>query len=56
MKLGIVGSIREEWHLKRLLKELKKKGAESYLLPITKFKASIGTKPSFSVRGYPIDD
>lgn len=56
MKIGVVGTDREEWHIKRLLRELKKKGAESYLLPITRFKASIGSEPSFSVRGYSIDD
>jgi RimK family alpha-L-glutamate ligase len=56
LKIGIVGSDREEWHIKRLLKKLKKQGAEAYLLPITRFKANITTKPHVSVRGHPIDD
>jgi len=56
LKIGIVGTDREEWHIKRLLKEFKERGAESYLLPITKFKASIGDTPKASVKGYPVDD
>ena len=56
MKIGIVGSDREEWHIKRLLKELKKQGAEAYLLPITRFKTNIAAKPHASVRGYSVDD
>ena len=56
MKIGIVGTDREEWHIKRLLKELKKRDVESYLLPITRFRAGIGVSPKFSVRGFPIDD
>lgn len=56
MKIGIIGADRNEWHIKRLLKELQKQKAESYLLPITRFKASIGNKPRISVIGYPIDD
>ena len=56
MKIGIVGSDRDEWHIKRLLKELVKQGAEAYLLPITKFKSGIATTPKVSVRGFTIDD
>jgi RimK family alpha-L-glutamate ligase len=56
LKIGIVGSDRKEWHIKKLLTELKRQGAESYLLPVTRFKASIGIEPKFSVRDYPVDD
>lgn len=56
MKIGVVGSDREEWHIKRLLKELSRQGAEAYLLPITKFKAGIALSPKVSVRGYSVDD
>jgi len=56
LKIGIIGSDRKEWHIKRLLHELGKQGAEVYLLPITKMKAAIGAKPRLSVKGYPIDD
>ena len=51
-----MGTDKEEWHIKRLLREFKERGHESYLLPITRFKARIGTTPKISVRGYPIDD
>ena len=56
MKIGIIGSDRNEWHIKRLLHELEKQGSEAYLLPITKIKAMIGNKPRLSVKDYPIDD
>jgi ribosomal protein S6--L-glutamate ligase/tetrahydromethanopterin:alpha-L-glutamate ligase len=56
LKIGIIGADKEEWHIKRLLKEFRKKGTEVYLLPITRFKSSIGTIPKISVRGYSIDD
>lgn len=56
MKVGIVGADKEEWHIKRLLKELKRRKTEAYLLPITKFRANIGLEPKISVRGYPVDD
>ncbi len=56
MKIGIIGADRDEWHIKGLLKELGKKGAETYLLPVTRFQANIGATPRLSVRGYPIDD
>ena len=56
MKIGVVGSDKEEWHVKRLLKKLKQQGAEAYLLPITRLRADIGATPKISVRGYPIDD
>jgi len=56
LKIGIIGSDRKEWHINRLLNELEKQGAEAYLLPITKMKAAVGTKPRLSVKGYPIDD
>lgn len=56
MKIGVVGSDKEEWHVKRLLKELRQQGAEAYLLPITRLRADIGAIPKISVRGYPLDD
>lgn len=56
MKVGIIGSDRKEWHISRLLKGFEEKDVEAYLLPITKFKASIGDYPRISVRGYGLDD
>jgi ribosomal protein S6--L-glutamate ligase/tetrahydromethanopterin:alpha-L-glutamate ligase len=56
LKIGVVGTDRTEWHIKRLLKTLEKQGAEAYLLPITRFKAAIGTSSKITVRGHLIDD
>ena len=56
MKVGIIGTDRNEWHIKRLLRELEKKNSEAYLLPITKMKATIGAKPRLSIKDYPIED
>lgn len=56
MKIGIIGTDKNEWHIKRLLKEFDTQGVEAYLLPITRFKASIGLSPKISVKGYAIDD
>lgn len=56
MKIGIVGADKEEWHINKLLKGLKKRKTDAHLLPIAKFRANIGIKPKISVRGYPIDD
>ena len=56
MKIGIIGADRDEWHIKRLLTALGKKGAETYLLPVTRFQANIGVTPKLSIRGYSIDD
>jgi len=56
LKVGIIGTDRNEWHIKRLLRELEKKNSEAYLLPITKMKATIGVKPRLSIKDYPIED
>ena len=56
MKVGIIGTDRNEWHIKRLLHELEKQDYEAYLLPITKMRSTIGTKPRLSVKGYPIEE
>ena len=56
MKVGIIGSDRKEWHISRLLKSFEKRGAEAYLLPVTKLLARIGGTPRFSVRGFGVDD
>lgn len=56
MKIGIIASDKNEWHVQRLLEELKKRSIDSYLLPVTKFKANIGSDPKISVKGYGIDD
>ncbi len=56
MKVGIIGSDRKEWHISRLLKGFEKRGAEAYLLPVTKLLARIGGTPRISVRGFGVDD
>ena len=55
MKIGIIGSDRKEWHISRLLKGLKAKGAEAYLVPVTKLQARIGGTPKVSVKGFGVD-
>ncbi|MDP6458518.1 MAG: RimK family alpha-L-glutamate ligase [Candidatus Bathyarchaeota archaeon] len=56
MKTGIVASDPKEWHVERLISELKARGAEAYILPATRFRSGVGLKPGLSVRGYSIDD
>ncbi len=56
MKVGIIASDRKEWHVQRLSAALESKGAESHMLPATRFHSRIATQPKVSVRGYPIDD
>lgn len=56
MRIGIIASDRREWHVERLLKELKDRGAEAYMLPATRFLSRIGAEPRISVRGYGLDD
>jgi len=56
LKIGIIASDQAEWHVQRLLSELKERSIDAYLLPVTKFKANIGSDPKISVKGYGIDD
>jgi len=56
LRIGVIGSDRHEWHIARLLKTLKKRKVEAYLLPITKMRANIGSEPKVTVNGYGIDD
>jgi RimK family alpha-L-glutamate ligase len=56
LKIGIVASDREEWHIQRLMKSLKKRNIESYIFPSTRFHSRIGCRPRISVKGYAIED
>lgn len=56
MKVGIVASDQEEWHVQRLLGELRRREAEAYILPATRFLSRVASQPKISVRGWPIDD
>ena len=56
MKVGVVASDKEEWHIQRLMKSLKKKNIESYVFPSNRFHSRIGGRPRISVKGYTIED
>lgn len=56
MKVGVVASDRQEWHVQQLMKELKVRGLEAYVFPATRFFSRISMGPRVSVRGYGIDD
>ena len=56
MKIGIVASDREEWHIQRLMKSLKKRKIESYVFPSKRFHSRIGGIPRISVKDYAIED
>jgi ribosomal protein S6--L-glutamate ligase/tetrahydromethanopterin:alpha-L-glutamate ligase len=56
LKIGIVASDKEEWHVQRLMSSLKKMSIESYVFPPTRFHSRIVGRPRISVRGYAIED
>jgi len=56
LRVGIIASDRREWHVGLLLRELRARGAEAYLLPVTSFRASVGREPRLTVKGYGVDD
>jgi RimK family alpha-L-glutamate ligase len=56
LKVGVIGSDAEEWHIRWLLKGLKGRGAEAYLLPVTRFRSEIGGAPRLSVKSHGVDD
>lgn len=56
MKVGIVASDHKEWHVERLISEIKSRGSEAFILPATRFRSGIGLKPRLSVKGYSIDN
>ncbi|MFQ6054011.1 MAG: RimK family alpha-L-glutamate ligase, partial [Candidatus Bathyarchaeia archaeon] len=56
MKVGILASDRDEWHVQQLLGGLSGRGVEAHVFPATRFLSRIGGEPRVSVRGYGIDD
>jgi glutathione synthase/RimK-type ligase-like ATP-grasp enzyme len=56
LKVGILASDREEWHIQRLMRSLKKMRVESYIFSSTRFHSRIGGRPRISVKGYAIED
>jgi RimK family alpha-L-glutamate ligase len=56
VKVGILGNDGKEWHIQRLLGELRSRGAEAYVFPATKLVSRIAAEPKISVKGYMIED
>jgi len=56
VKIGILGNDGKEWHIQRLLGELRRRGAEAYVFPATKLVSRISAEPKVSVKGYMIED
>jgi len=56
LKVGIVATDRNEWHVVRLLGALSERGAEAYVFPATRFLSKVEAAPRVSVRGYTVDD
>jgi RimK family alpha-L-glutamate ligase len=56
VKIGILGNDGKEWHIQRLLGELRRRGAEAYVFPATRLVSRIAAEPKVSVKGYMIED
>jgi RimK family alpha-L-glutamate ligase len=56
LKIGILSSDKREWHVKKLIKEIKDRGSEVYVFPVTKLVSKIGNGPKISFKGFPIED
>ena len=56
MKVGILASDRNEWHVQKLKEEFDKRDVEAYILHPTSFLSRIEAKPRVSVRSHGIDD
>jgi RimK family alpha-L-glutamate ligase len=56
IKVGIVASDRQEWHVLQLMDELRLSGIEAYVLSATRFLSRIEGIPKVSVRGFSIDN
>jgi len=56
LKIGILGNDDKEWHIQRLLRELRGRGAEAYVFPATRLVSRITAEPKISVKGYMIED
>lgn len=56
MKVGIVASDREEWHVKQIHEELKNRGIENHIFPSHRFYSRIAAEPRISVRGHSLED
>ena len=54
MKIGILSSDIEEWHVLRLSEELKKREHEVYVFPITNLVSRIALEPKISIKEYSV--
>jgi len=56
VKIGILGNDGKEWHIERLLRVLRCRGAEAYVFPATRLVSRIAGEPKVSVKGYMMED
>jgi len=56
LKVGILASDRNEWHVQKLHEELTRRDVQAYVFPATRFLSRIEERPRVSVRGHSIDD
>jgi ribosomal protein S6--L-glutamate ligase/tetrahydromethanopterin:alpha-L-glutamate ligase len=56
LKIGILSSDIEEWHVLRLSEELEKREHEVYVFPITNLVSRIALEPKISIKEYPVGD
>ena len=56
MKIGIIASERNEWHVQNLLMSLKNRGVEGYVFPPTHLLSKINSFPRVSVKGFAIEE
>jgi RimK family alpha-L-glutamate ligase len=55
LKFGILSSDKVEWHVLRLVEELKKRKCEVYIFPVNDLVSRIGLEPKISTKGYSVD-
>lgn len=56
MKIGILASDQDEWHVTQLKTELTNRGIETHAFPANRFLSRVEAEPRVSVKGYGIDD
>jgi ribosomal protein S6--L-glutamate ligase/tetrahydromethanopterin:alpha-L-glutamate ligase len=56
LKVGVISPDKNEWHVKKVLRELQLRGVEAYAFPISQIVSRIGYPPLTSVRGHSLDD
>jgi len=56
LKIGIIASDTDEWHVRELRRELEKRSVECYIFPINNLVSKIGFKNRITISGYSVDD